>query len=202
MAEMTSGIVRSNARRGYCVKICETTSYGDNDNVGLTNENDARGIVRNFCLFCTEPLTRARTTREHVIPQWLLRELRISDQMVSPAGWQRGKAATRRRHPWSRLVISDVCGNCNSGWLSRLEDEVKPLVTAFAHGDGGMRALAERESLTLARWATKTAFLIQRTAGISVVIPPESFEDLRNAPARIAAETFVFAYQDDGRILT
>jgi hypothetical protein len=163
--------------------------------MGLTG---AGGVVRKFCLFCNQKLTKSSATNEHVVAQWLLRELQIGDQMISPAGGQRGKPPPRRTHPWSALVVSDVCAACNSGWLSDLESAMKPVLPALAAGQRAPAALSESENLALARWAAKTAFLIQRTAGVPTVIPLDAFCALRDQPSGLPAGTFVFAFQDKG----
>jgi hypothetical protein len=170
----------------------------EDEEVDITRGGTTNRIVRKFCLFCRQALTKSMATNEHVIPQWLLRLFRIGDQTVSPAGWQRGKGHSRRSHPWSRLVVSDVCENCNSGWLSDLENAVKPFLPALAAGQRLLSTLTDEENLVLARWATKTAFLIQRAAGIPAIIPLDAFRSLRDGPTGLPAETFVFAFQDDG----
>ncbi|HYL73070.1 MAG TPA: hypothetical protein VEU96_02640 [Bryobacteraceae bacterium] len=166
--------------------------------MGIRHENATVGIVRKFCLFCRKPLTKSTATNEHVIPQWLLRQFGIGDRTISPAGWQWGNAPSRRSHPWSRLVVRDVCVNCNSGWLSELENAAKPFLPALAAGQRPLGALTDEENLLLARWAAKTAFLIQRTAGIPAVIPMDAFCALRDEPGGLPASTFVFGFQDDG----
>jgi hypothetical protein len=138
---------------------------GENEDVKITRESAKDVIIRKFCLFCRQALTKSMATNEHVIAQWLLRQLRIGDRTIRLAGWQRGKQPSLRSHSWSRLVISDVCVNCNSGWLSGLENEVKPFLPPLATGQRPVGSLTDGENLLLARWAAKTAFLIQRTAG-------------------------------------
>jgi len=162
------------------------------------HKNGTTGIVRKLCLFCRKPLTKSSATNEHVVPQWLLRQFGIGDLMVSPAGWLRGNAPARRSHPWSRLVVGDVCANCNSGWLSDLESGVKPLLPALAAGERRIGTLSDEESLVLARWAAKTTFLCQRTAGLPHIIPLDAFGALRDVPGELPAGTFVFGFQDDG----
>jgi hypothetical protein len=166
--------------------------------VSTGHENGMAGVVRKFCLFCRERLTKSTATNEHVIPQWLLRQFGMSDRMISPAGWQLGNAPTLRSHPWSRLVVADICAHCNSGWLSDLENAAKPLLPRLAAAERRVGALTEEESLVLARWAAKTTFLCQRTAGISGIIPLDAFWALRDAPGGLPVGTFVFGFQDDG----
>ena len=55
-------------------------------------------VVRKYCLFCRTALTPKNATNEHVVPQWVLREFG-SPTDISPAGWRRDKAPTRRVTP-------------------------------------------------------------------------------------------------------
>jgi hypothetical protein len=155
-------------------------------------------VIRKYCLFCSKALTKKNATNEHVLPQWVLREFGIADRIIRPAGLQRGNAPARRTHPWSRLVVSDVCADCNSGWLSDLENAAKPVIPSLATGERAVTMLTDEEDLSLARWAAKTTFLLQRTAGIPAVIPLDAFCSFRETPAELPAGTFVFAFQDDG----
>lgn len=108
------------------------------------------------------------------MPRWVLREFGIADRIISPAGWQRCKAPERRTHPWSRLVVGDVCADCNSG------NAVKPVIPSLATGERAVTMLTDEENLSLARWAAKTTFLSQRTAGIPAVIPLDAFCSFRD----------------------
>jgi len=57
--------------------------------------------------------------------------------------------------------------------------------------------LTDRENLSLARWAAKTTFLSQRTAGIPTIIPMDAFWSFRDTLGGLPAGTFVFAFQND-----
>jgi hypothetical protein len=114
---------------------------GENEDVKITRESAKDVIIRKFCLFCRQALTKSMATNEHVIARWLLRQLRIGDRAIRLAGWQRGKQPSLRSHSWSRLVISDVCVNCNSGWLSDLENEVKPFLPLSPQGSARLAHL-------------------------------------------------------------
>ncbi len=155
-------------------------------------------IVRKYCLFCTEPLTKSTSTNEHVVPQWLLRQFHVADKMIRPAGWQKGQVQLRTPHSWLNLVVSDVCAGCNSGWLSDLENAVRVLLPKLASQERRLDGLSQEEQVLIARWAVKTAFLIHRTAAIPKVIPLEVYRELRVAPAELPRRTFVFAFQDNG----
>jgi hypothetical protein len=74
----------------------------------------------------------------------------------------------RRGSPITRKVRV-VCRTCNTGWLSDLEEELKPTLTKLIYGDSF--SLSPWTQKRLATWAVKTAmtaeFLHPPTAAIS-----------------------------------
>jgi hypothetical protein len=99
------------------------------------------------CAFCG---AKGEMTREHVLPQWLRRAL-DGHSSVTPA---------RGRHLFGGdLVIDDVCGPCNSGPLSRLDETAKQYWD-LEHDRSP--SLAAAEANLMARWAAKVCFNAQR----------------------------------------
>ena len=164
----------------------------------LTVKANKPALVRKHCLFCDEPLSKASLTSEHPVPQWLLRHFGAENKVILPAGWRDRANLTRSGHRWVDLVVSDVCARCNSGWLSDLENAAKKLLPGLSSGDRGLGELSQPERCTLARWATKTGFLVQCTAAVRLPIAPEAFGALRDRPDKLPPGTFVFAFQDNG----
>jgi hypothetical protein len=70
---------------------------------------------------------------------------------------------TSERGTWKAQIINLesrlFCGSCNSGWMSQLENETKPVVEPMIHALDRVR-LDEGAQLTLARWAHKTALAL------------------------------------------
>ncbi len=161
--------------------------------------NTTPSIVPKYCVFCARPLAKSTSTREHAVPQWLLRLLKIENTSIQPAGWRSGQSYSRNPHPWLQLVVRAVCATCNSGWLSDLENAVKPLLRDLVVAqDCALATLGREEQTVLARWTTKTLFLIHRTTGIPTIIPPAAYRSLYDAPTQLPSGTHVFAFQDDG----
>jgi hypothetical protein len=59
--------------------------------------------------------------------------------------------------PPFRRTVRDVCGPCNNGWMSRLEDTAKRVLTPFVLGHDGTIQPADQAALTA--WAQKTALV-------------------------------------------
>jgi hypothetical protein len=61
--------------------------------------------------------------------------------------------------PTARLKVKWLCGSCNNGWMSRLENEAKPIVESIL--DGKLEDLDASVQSTLALWAVKTTMVLE-----------------------------------------
>lgn len=115
-----------------------------------------------FCIFCGVTLTRKNVSREHVIAAWL-------GQFIAKdkANYHYLKATTHRDRsdvdfrirggdPQSRTVRC-VCRSCNSGWMSELQNRVKPTVSRLVRGE--CFRLDESSKNELAAWVA-TAVMV------------------------------------------
>src|SRR5260370_34940786 len=90
------------------------------------------------CIFCDRPLTGVRA-KEHVIPQWLMEYLGVTDdQLYLAAAQSADDTIVRERKVYPpNFVKGRVCGTCNNGWMSVREtatmDLLKPLVQRTVH---------------------------------------------------------------------
>src|SRR6185369_10157223 len=93
------------------------------------------------CLFCTNPLTER--AREHVIPQWLIDYLGVRDEdlLQGIAQTQDGALLKQRTHVAQTFVEGRVCKECNNGWMSSLENQVRSLLTDLMSGQRTLHAL-------------------------------------------------------------
>jgi hypothetical protein len=60
-----------------------------------------------------------------------------------------------------------VCGECNNGWMSRLQDEAKPIVQSLA--EGHWPALSESDRKVLARWGAMTTVTLEFHGGLLAI---------------------------------
>lgn len=106
------------------------------------------------CIFCDD---RA-DSNEDVWPKWVLRLLRKSDT-------ERVPMRTRRIHEEPReymtadtaLKVGNVCGRCNSGWMSQLENGIMPIFSPMVMGTSV--SLTASQQTQIAVWLTKTAMM-------------------------------------------
>ena len=109
-----------------------------------------------MCMFC---LNKASTC-EDAWPLWLMKHFPTSSTAHMNAeigGW--------KLDSWSpakpSLRVKRLCPSCNNGWMSRLESETKPVLESIL--DDQLKDLDTSAQLTLARWAVKTAMVLEAT---------------------------------------
>jgi len=61
--------------------------------------------------------------------------------------------------PTKELLVKRVCPDCNNGWMSRLENNAKPILESIL--DDKLGALDAPAQCTLALWAVKTAMVLE-----------------------------------------
>jgi len=147
------------------------------------------------CVFCRSPLSGCRS-REHVFPVWLLDELGIADSPVAPTHFRPdGQVASSRLHLVKNLREGRVCVSCNSGWMSALETACKPLLLRLFSSNKSITALNSDERLLLARWATKTAFVLNSSSNFNCQVPAGHLFSLRRRARSLPGGTAVLAQQ-------
>ena len=129
------------------------------------------------CKFCD---ARA-DSREHVIPNWILQEIKISEDIRRVVG----SSAPVWFKNIQNLKVRSVCKPCNNNWMSMLETDCKPTLSPLLNGVG-MPLSADRQS-TLARWAVKTSMVFESAAppppGMKYFYAKSECETLRRALA-------------------
>jgi hypothetical protein len=97
-----------------------------------------------FCIFCGGP----GLTREHIYANWLRnyipREMKSYTKSSSLIHPTRIKTLVKKEpgDPHSRRV-KVVCGSCNNGWMSKLQESAKPILIPLIKGE---HAILDRDS--------------------------------------------------------
>jgi hypothetical protein len=129
------------------------------------------------CYFCGRT---GSMSKEHAWPQWLGRGAEVEPtQTTRTLGFRRTAVDTYSEtvtevttKPGSVLTtrIREVCVACNSGWMSRLEQDVRaPLERLWAPDHPfGFTSLTPSEVHAVAAWAVKTAWVRERVQQGSV----------------------------------
>jgi hypothetical protein len=132
------------------------------------------------CLFCDA----VGVTAEHVWPRWLARALPLglSEQLVSTRSAGPDFSPVDRRTILLggelRLTVKAACRACNNGWMAALEAGVQPVLTDLMSGRHRGVISAEKQRL-LARWAVKTAGMLQRVRPDGAVMLSSQYRSLR-----------------------
>src|ERR1035437_3124887 len=80
--------------------------------------------VRKNAYFAAQTLTSENRSKEHVLPDWLLRHFQIGDYVISPEA-RSGEAIVRRRHSLGSFLLGSVCNGCNGGWMSESQKRTR-----------------------------------------------------------------------------
>jgi hypothetical protein len=135
---------------------------------------------RRSCVSCGSDITRENRAKEHVIPQWLLDHLRIRKEVIFQAVASSDDGLTRetRELVADQLLEGRVCESCNSGWMSKLENQAKPVLCPLIDGTRTVHALAEEECEILSKWAAKTAFILSNATPLKEPVPQHHLRGL------------------------
>jgi hypothetical protein len=104
------------------------------------------------CLFCSNPAN----TGEHLFSDWILEELKSTEPIrisigSRPPVWKDGV----------EIIVNCVCGDCNSTWMSDLENENKSHMLPMMHSK--RVELDPAQQKLLARWAILKSVVMEAT---------------------------------------
>jgi hypothetical protein len=104
-----------------------------------------------YCPFCQRNHSSKRG--EHVIPRWVSREFPTDTWHME----DRLTKYVRKTKKYIHLVSPMPCQRCNNTWLSRIENDAKPILAPLMHGKRS--SLEPRDQVIIARWVFKTALI-------------------------------------------
>lgn len=105
-------------------------------------------------------------TNEHIIPKWLIGHLGLVETPVDDRRFDipSGRILHERQYGTRSFVSGRVCAECNSGWMSDLENEAKPLLIRLIADPHELATLTKDEQHTVARWTMKTAAVLNKAS--------------------------------------
>jgi hypothetical protein len=123
------------------------------------------------CLACGP--TSATPSREHIFSQWLQEFLNIRNLSLGLYRRNNEGSAERTRPDisLSSFTLKRICGTCNNGWMSRLEERVKPVLKPLLDGSSTLESLDVDQRQVLAQWAAKTAIIESHSIGAQSPVP-------------------------------
>jgi hypothetical protein len=105
------------------------------------------------CSFCDR--SNVKMANEHVFPRWLSK-VGASNMGGDYVMDRQGKQV---RSKIIQLKTRRVCEDCNTGWMSRIEDLTIPVLTPLLHAT--TNRITELDRWVIARWFSKTILTAQ-----------------------------------------
>jgi hypothetical protein len=100
-----------------------------------------------------------------------------------------------RQHPAGNFVEGRVCDGCNDGWMNELEKEGKSVLIGLIDGKVSLLNLAAEERATVAKWATKTAYVISYASPLKKTPEPSHLRYMEDNAGAVPPRVGVFARQ-------
>lgn len=139
---------------------------------------------RGKCIFCEG----YGLTHQHVLPNWLReyfprteKDTKTQNLLYYERFGESLVATPKIRKTQGHLGnvrIRNVCEQCNSGWISRLEKDVKPIVEELLKGN--MVGLNKERQEALARWIILVNIMIEFTDIKTMAIPENDRKMIKN----------------------
>lgn len=86
------------------------------------------------CIYCNKELKGNEKTNEHVIPQWIIKELNIKNYKLNFTPVSKDFIAFKPRTPVANTLTHKVCRKCNNGWLSDIDKSCTSLLRELMAG--------------------------------------------------------------------
>lgn len=112
--------------------------------------------ARRRCVFCRNE----GSSSEHVFARWISRIVRGEGGV----GFTHASDDPRHRQRAAKIIdirTNVACANCNSSWMSDLEDRARVLPAGPIRGES--RSYTATEQISVAGWAFKTALMLDCT---------------------------------------
>ncbi|WP_404403778.1 hypothetical protein [Pelagibacterium halotolerans] len=138
------------------------------------------------CIFCGTPHA---LTREHVLPVWL-QEYVGGDEPGEFRGTRAnffGMPLDERKASPNSHTLKVVCGECNNGWMSRLEVAFSAILPRLEM-DINPRRFSKTERATIAKWIVKTGIIAHLSSNYRRILPetfPISLSRGQAIPGRV-----------------
>jgi hypothetical protein len=148
------------------------------------------------CIFCDTSLTGVRA-REHAIPQWLQEHLGIPDEQLlhGVAQSSDNSVVESRSQSTSSFIEGRVCKSCNNGWMSRLETEAMEILKLLIAGTASLLSISDAERTVVAKWATKTSYVISHATLLKKTPDPSHLRYMRDNGGAVPPRVGVYGSQ-------
>ncbi|WP_444898853.1 hypothetical protein ACJJIX_12790 [Microbulbifer sp. VAAC004] len=122
-------------------------------------------MKQKFCIFCGQ----SGMSKEHFWPSWIREHIKKDNRkryihgsvQGAPKGNESENNEYYRSGDVTTITFRTVCKSCNNGWMSNLEENLKPIIlNSMGNCD---QHLSESETLWLAKWITMKTMVSEHT---------------------------------------
>ena len=117
------------------------------------------------CVFCG----KGPVTMEHLFPQWVTYLLKTSLHGFPSGNLIQIRTIGNQEYRWKTstpldFVAKTVCGECNNGWMSKIETDAIPYVTPMIEGE--QITLDRPAQISVATWMGLRTFMSRSTQDV------------------------------------
>lgn len=127
------------------------------------------------CVFCGG---RENITMEHVYPNWLSTLFKNAPIGINEVEGDKINRIWRGKVFQHKVGL--VCGRCNHGWMSDIENSTKDILTKIIFKYDA-QILTKKDQNNISLWVQKTILVINRAIGGGFNIPNSFYEQLFNS---------------------
>ena len=132
------------------------------------------------CIFCGG---NGKKSKEHIWSEWMHPYISLQGDgyhvsELHTARWKEHLSSkqSKRQGPLTTKKLRVVCRSCNSGWMSKLEMEVRPILEPILQGK--YIDISSKEQLILSRWVALKVIVGEHSEGDTHVTPFRDRESL------------------------
>lgn len=154
--------------------------------------------MKRICIFCG----KEDLTQEHILPKWIQKYFQPSSVDLNVVQKSDGKTYEFKEKAFNHTA-KIVCKECNSGWMSDLENEVQGLLGPMFNGSNPSTILSTYERSLIAHWAAKTFAILEFSSNEHVSHMPRSVPTSLYSTRTLSQEhTIYMGYRQDAYGLT
>ena len=112
--------------------------------------------MRKKCIFCQRD--NQKITNEHIFPDWLSKFYGADAMCLNEGRKEDGTVTFSYASKIFQQTRNDVCTECNSGWMSAIENAAQPILVKMLKGKS--LVLDKKKQEKIATWAMKTILVI------------------------------------------
>lgn len=141
------------------------------------------------CLFCDS----SDLSKEHIYSSWIVNHFEPVNKTFKPSlhivrrsnsnkaiDTLQNDISDGRKIPYKNFIIKRICTGCNNGWMSALENEVKPLLLRHLDDPYQPFDFSSSEAHLLSQWSIMKCMLASLTSPKKVFFPNVMYRLIKN----------------------